>query len=348
MKLLDSTSRKLGLLISLIASVLINFYQFVIILFDIKPHPIPLVPDMGNIASQGTDFVINMVFCFVTSWIVFEINNYFINRNEGWWNLLFRILLSMIVAFISIYLFSHTYISHSQIEGDIAWGIKMHFRGRGIMISFLMIVLVQMLHLYRKNQKQRSEMERLSVENMRSKYMALKSQIDPHFLFNSLNTLGGLITIDGDRAQHYLQRLSSIFRYSMQDKEIVTLAEELEFAKTYGELLRIRYGESLRLTYDIPHVVIERNIMPFSLQLLIENAVKHNVVTNSMPLEISIFYRENENRIYVENKINRKREKEMGEGIGLANLAKRYEFFGKREIEIKNREGVFSVSVPLI
>lgn len=348
MKLLDSTPRKIGLAISLIASVLINSYQLVIILLNITPHQIPFATGMESVTSQGVDFIINMLFCFITSWIVFEINNYFINRNKGWTSLLFRLLLSMAVAFVSIYAFSHTYISHSHIEGEMAWSIKMHFRGRGIMITFLMIGLVQMLHLYRKNQKQHLEMERLSVENMRSKYMALKNQVDPHFLFNSLNTLGGLITIDSSRAQEYLQRLASIFRYSMQDKEVVPLAAELEFAKTYGELLRIRYGESLQLNYNIPQEAMQHNIMPFSLQLLIENAVKHNVVTNAMPLEIMIFYRAEENRIYVENKINEKREKSVGEGIGLANLANRYDFFGKRSIEIENRNGVFSVSVPLI
>lgn len=346
MTLLNLTTRKIGLIISLVVSLLINSFQMIVIIFNITPPHREVGAMLGNMPSPLLDLTINILYCIILSWLVFEINYYLIYRLKGWFSFVARIVLSLLVSGALIYTFAHTYILHGNIVDPFAFGVKMHFRGLGVMISFLMTGLVQMLYLYKNNHNQKMEMERLLSENIRSKYIALKNQVDPHFLFNSLNTLSGLITIDSVRAQEYLQRLSSIFRYSMQDRELVSVEAEVEFAKTFGELMRVRYGDALRFNYDIPKEIMERQIMPFSLQLLIENAVKHNVITNSKPLEINVFYRDG--RICVENRVNPKREKESGEGIGLVNLSKRYELFGDYKIVITHHNNIFSVSLPLI
>lgn len=346
MTLLNLTPRKIGLIISLVVSILINSFQMIVVLFDITlPHK-GVVAMMENMPSPQIDLTINIFYCFILSWLVFEINNYLIYRLKGWFNLVVRLVLSFLISSVLIYAFGHTYIFYGNINDPFAFGIIMHFRSLGVMISFLMTGLVQMLYLYKNNHNQKIEMERLLSENIRSKYIALKNQVDPHFLFNSLNTLSGLITVDSSRAQEYLQRLSAIFRYSMQDRELVTVGAEVEFAKTFGELMRVRYGDALLFNYDIPEEISRRKIMPFSLQLLIENAVKHNVIIDSKPLEIDIFYCDD--RIFVKNRVNPKREKELGEGIGLVNLSKRYELFGDYRIEITHQNNIFSVSLPLI
>lgn len=348
MKRFNRTTRNIGLFISAIVSVLINSHQFMIIFFDAPPPPGEFGEVVTALQTQGFDFVINLAFFFLLSFLIYELNFYILGKYRRWGSFMIRIVLSFILMYLSTSLMAQLYIHIGSLSDKLAWGLEVHYRSRGGMITLLMIGLSQMIYLYKRNQEQRIEVERLSAENQRSQYIALKNQIDPHFLFNSFNTLNGLIAIDQAKAQQYVQRLSEIFRYSLQNKELVTVAEEVEFAQAFGELMKIRYGEALNFEYEIASELMESQIMPFSLQLLIENAVKHNVITPRKPLVIRIFSDKAMTRITVSNPIYAKRAQEAGEGIGLANLAKRYELFGYNSIEISVQEGVFSVSLPII
>lgn len=188
--------------------------------------------------------------------------------------------------------------------------------------------------------------QQLVAENIKVKYEALKNQLDPHFLFNSLNTLNGLIGLDEEKAHDYVDNLSSVFRYTLHSKNIVKLEDEIEFTDAYISLLRIRFGESMRVKYEIDARYRAYFILPVSIQLLIENAVKHNIIHKKNPLLIRIGTDDKANLI-VSNHINLRPEESVG-GIGLVNLAERYKILFSKEIEIKKANDVFSVSIPLL
>jgi LytS/YehU family sensor histidine kinase len=174
----------------------------------------------------------------------------------------------------------------------------------------------------------------------------LKNQVDPHFLFNSLNTLNSLIKVDADKAQEYVQQLSYVFRYTLQNAEVISLSEELKFTKAYCHLMKIRYGNNLDFEYNIDEKLYDYLIIPLSLQALVENAIKHNVVSNKQPLKVKI--EGAGESIKVSNPIQLKKEVESGEKIGLANLAERYKLMWKKEIITLNTDNVFEVIVPLM
>lgn len=189
--------------------------------------------------------------------------------------------------------------------------------------------------------------QKLIEENIKARYEALKNQLDPHFLFNSLNTLNGLIGVNNDKAHDYVDNLSSIFRYTLHNKTICKLSEEIEFANSYIDLLKIRYGQNLVVRYDIEEKYLNWYLMPISIQLLIENAIKHNIISNKKPLFILIKTTENDT-VVVENMVNPKLNEVISEGVGLSNLSDRYSILYHKLISIKNEDGIFSVDIPLI
>jgi LytS/YehU family sensor histidine kinase len=196
------------------------------------------------------------------------------------------------------------------------------------------------------NQRILFENQTLAAENIKNRYEALKNQLNPHFLFNTLNTLDGLIGFGNEKAHVYLQNLSSSFRYVIQNKEITTLKEELTFAETFTYLMKIRYGDNLNIWYAIDEKYNSFYIMPLTLQLLIENAVKHNVIDDEQPLTIFVETTENDT-IKVSNTIQRKIHIDAGERVGLTNLVERYRLlFGVDVLIAKN--GVWEVEIPLI
>ena len=216
--------------------------------------------------------------------------------------------------------------------------------------SFVAVVVIlssQLLFISDKQQKMALENERLHAEYMKSRFTALKSQVDPHFLFNSLNTLSSLIKTDADKAGEYVQQLSQVFRYTLQNKEVITLEEELKFTLSYCHLMQIRYGDNLQFVQKIDEKYYPYSIVPLSLQTLVENAIKHNVVSNRQPLTIVFSTSENAT-ITVSNPIQPKKDVESGESIGLSNLAERYRLLWNKEIVIRNTEGIFAVEIPLV
>jgi LytS/YehU family sensor histidine kinase len=191
------------------------------------------------------------------------------------------------------------------------------------------------------------ENERLQSEYMKTRFLALKNQVDPHFLFNSLNTLSALIKTDAEKADDYVRQLSYIFRYTLQNKDVITLEEEMKFTTAYCRLMQIRYGDSLKFIYEVDEKYFPYSVIPISLQTLVENAIKHNVVSNRQPLVIA-FATTDKAMIKVSNPIQPKQEAERGESIGLSNLAERYRLMWNKEITIRNTSGIFEVELPLI
>jgi LytS/YehU family sensor histidine kinase len=176
---------------------------------------------------------------------------------------------------------------------------------------------------------------------------SLKNQLNPHFLFNSLNTLSWLINEDKEKSQLYLQKLSQVLRYSlrMQEQSLVSLNEELALMDSYIFLLQMRFGDNLKIIKQISEVE-QFQIPPHALQLLIENAIKHNVVSSNMPLTIRIETKSADKIIKISNSINAK-VNSNGTGIGLVNLSERFKILVGQDIEI-SQNGEFTVILPLI
>jgi hypothetical protein len=217
---------------------------------------------------------------------------------------------------------------------------------KDLVLSFIVYLSTLSFVVVIHNQQTLLENQRLLAENIRNRYEALKNQLNPHFLFNSLNTLDGLIGFDDEKAHSYLQNLSSSFRYTIQNKTITTLKDELQFVESYAYLMKIRYGDNLKIEYTIDERCHLYYIMPVSLQLLMENAIKHNVINDKYPLTIYIETTENDT-IKIYNTIQPKIDADEGEGIGLSNLVERYRLLFDMEVVI-TQNGVFSVEIPLM
>lgn len=186
--------------------------------------------------------------------------------------------------------------------------------------------------------------EMLQKENAIANYENLKSQLNPHFLFNSLNALTNLVYEDPDKAVKFIKQLSEVYRYVLdtRNRELVDLKEELQFIDSYLFLQKIRFGDNLRTNI---HTSGNGKIAPLALQLLIENAIKHNVVSFEAPLIITI--KDEADFIIVENNLQKK--KTIGEpssGMGLENICKRYEFLSKKKVEVIESANTFKVKLP--
>lgn len=218
---------------------------------------------------------------------------------------------------------------------------------RDIVVAVFAILISIVLYILTQRQQNNLEREKLQTENLMVRFEALESQMDPHFLFNSLNTLSGLIGNDDSKAQKYLLQLASTYRYIMQGKRIVTLEDELAFVDSYCQMMQIRYGGNLRIERNIESRYLHYQLIPISLQHLMENALKHNIISDRYPLTIKI---ETTPRatISVSNPIHLKQEDTINSGLGLANLSKRYQLLCQQDIVISNVDDTFSVEIPLI
>lgn len=187
----------------------------------------------------------------------------------------------------------------------------------------------------------------LQKENIKAQYDSLKSQVNPHFLFNSLNALTNLIYEDQDKAARFVKQLSEVYRYVLdtQGREVVSLADEVKFLKSYLFLQQIRFGDKLKVDIDLDSV--NAQVAPLVLQMLVENAIKHNVISIDQPLTINISA--DKDRIVVKNNIQKKNVlPEDSKGIGLENIKRRYSFLSNHMIEIAEAGGSFIVKLPVL
>ncbi|MVM33848.1 sensor protein lytS [Spirosoma sp. HMF4905] len=193
------------------------------------------------------------------------------------------------------------------------------------------------------------EREKLRVTNMQSQLDALKQQVNPHFLFNSLNSLIALIRKNPRQAETFAEELSSVYRYILRANEqnLTDLTTELEFIHSYAHLLQTRYGEGFELTIQVDQRFGRYQLPPLTLQLLLENAVKHNVVLASKPLRVDIQTDELAN-LHIRNNLQQKKQGVISNGVGLANIMAKYETLGQAKPSVREEAGQFVVALPLI
>ncbi|MEI9958728.1 MAG: histidine kinase [Ferruginibacter sp.] len=202
----------------------------------------------------------------------------------------------------------------------------------------------------KRREKQLKKVQQLQQEKIQFEFQVLRNQVNPHFLFNSFNTLISYIEEDPGMAVDYVEKLSAFFRniVNYRDQDVITLGEELSVLTTYFYLQQKRHGKSLMLNISIS--AEEKKLIfipPLTLQLLIENAIKHNAVSKETPLEITISL-ENKKQLVIKNNINPKITREPGTGTGLQNIIKRYSLLSNEPVTVNNDGAYFTVILPIL
>lgn len=209
--------------------------------------------------------------------------------------------------------------------------IMLFFTARGFLLSWRQTAI---------------NVEKIKREHISSQYEALKNQVNPHFLFNSLNALSSLVYENPDSAVEFINRLSDVYRYVLdsKDKEVVSLEEELSFVNAYSFLLKTRFEENIVINIDNEHPA--GFVPPMSIQMLLENAVKHNEISNAHPMNIDISYKEE--YIYLRNNLKLKDQHADISGIGLENIKSRYSILTDRSVQIVKTDHEFVVGLPIL
>ncbi len=218
----------------------------------------------------------------------------------------------------------------------------------GFIITLIFTLFFHAFYFYKELQKQKITEQKIIAGTASAKFAALKNQLDPHFLFNSLNVLTSLIEENPKMAQKFTTSLSKVYRYVLEqkDKELVTVDEELNFARTYMTLVQLRFEDSI--IFDIPERASnpEARVVPLSLQILLENTIKHNIVMSSKPLHIKIY--EKNGFLIVENNLQPKEVIKQSSGVGLGNVQQRYALLTKRKFSVYKTEHAFIAELPIL
>ena len=217
-----------------------------------------------------------------------------------------------------------------------------------VVITFVVTLAIHAIYFYKAYQENKVKEQKIIAGTASAQFESLKNQIDPHFLFNSLNVLSSLIEENPESAQKFTTSLSKVYRYVLEqkDKELVSVAEELKFAKTYMNLLKMRFENSI--TFEIPEGFDneEAKVVPLSLQLLLENCIKHNVVSEAKPLHVKISIENNQ--LVVKNNLQKKEVLSDRKGVGLQNIVNRYAILTKRTVLVEENEQEFKIFLPIL
>lgn len=217
-----------------------------------------------------------------------------------------------------------------------------------VVITFVVTLAIHAIYFYKAYQENKVKEQKIIAGTASAQFESLKNQIDPHFLFNSLNVLSSLIEENPESAQKFTTSLSKVYRYVLEqkDKELVSVAEELKFAKTYMNLLKMRFENSI--TFEIPEDFDneEAKVVPLSLQLLLENCIKHNVVSEAKPLHVKISIENNQ--LVVTNNLQKKEVLSDRKGVGLQNIVNRYAILTKRTVLVEENEQEFKIFLPIL
>ena len=219
----------------------------------------------------------------------------------------------------------------------------------GIDINIIATAVFESVYLINKWKSSITETEELKKVQIQSELENLKTQVNPHFLFNSINSLSSLIGEDPDKAEKFLSEMSKVYRYLLQnnDQELTPLCVELEFINSYYHLLKTRYEDGILMEVFIAKKYHQHLLPPLTLQMLIENAVKHNAILEKSPLRIKIIVNENE-QLIVQNNIQKKTTAIESNKIGLKNIKAKYKLLNQEEVLVEENNNCFTVTIPLI
>jgi len=327
---------------------------FILSLFATIPRLIFVWESLLDPASAGSgilDICIQFIISFEFSWIfvyiclqhTYKIPSWF-NRQKPWVQ-----LLMLIVLFFSI----NEILFQLRLTLDNNASDMLVFRVVYYLYHILLLLAIlgfrNFLLTTQENHQIGLENEQLKREQLKARLEALQNQLNPHFLFNALNILNISIATNPDLAQRIVLDLSDILRYNLkvQNQSLILLKDELNAAKAYLDLYKARFGGKMAFCFLETETQRQWYIIPLSLQILIENAIKHNVITSNQVLMIELRLNEQEKHIVVTNSVNKKLNS-PGTGIGLQNLDKRYKIQTGQKPLLTEDEQHFTVKVPLI
>ncbi|RDK87138.1 2TM domain-containing protein [Marinirhabdus gelatinilytica] len=218
----------------------------------------------------------------------------------------------------------------------------------GLLIAVVVTGIFYAVYYYKHKKETQVQQQKIIAKTASAQFDALKNQLDPHFLFNSLNVLTSLIEENPQAATKFTTALSKVYRYVLEqkNKELVTVEEELKFARLYMSLIKMRFEDSISFTAPENVSNPEAKVVPLSLQLLLENAVKHNQVTPSKKLHISIF--EKDGNLVIQNNLQPKKILRESSGVGLQNIYQRYGLLTQRPVLVEKSAAQFTVTIPML
>ncbi len=319
---------------------------------------------LGEYLSSGFDYksvseaLIVFAFYQLYAFVLGYSNMYFFDYMERrqWKNkdrvkrIIIGILGSTVITLMGLFLLrAFTAIVYRGVSfSDFLSNEKFQYYQFGLWVTLTIVIIFHVMYFYNRYQQNRIKEQKVIAGTASAKFDALKNQLDPHFLFNSLNVLTSLIEENPVSAQKFTTALSKVYRYVLEQKskELVTVDEELQFAKTYMSLLKMRFEDSI--IFEMPEKASnpESKVVPLSLQLLLENAVKHNMVTSSKPLHIKIY--EDADNLVVENNLQPKQIVKKSSGVGLSNITQRYDLLTNKKVSINKDANRFAIAIPIL
>ena len=235
---------------------------------------------------------------------------------------------------------------HSDMPSNT--DVLIHSNSAAIFCTIMMIAIYESIYFMHQLRHSVEETEKLKRESLKAELNALKTQVNPHFLFNNLNTLISVIPENPKLAVNFVQQLSKLYRHILEvkDEQSILLQDELDVLKAYAFLLQTRFGNNLDVIINVPAERLKKRIVPLSLQILMENAIKHNIVSSDKPLKIEVTALNG--KLVVSNNLQRKNQVNESTGIGLDNIRNRYKLLGNEQVEVTESGSNFTVSIPLI
>jgi two-component system, LytTR family, sensor kinase len=218
----------------------------------------------------------------------------------------------------------------------------------GVLISIIVLSIQIGFQFFNNWKKSLIEVEKYKTESLQAQLQNLKSQINPHFLFNNMSVLSSLVYKDQDKAVEFINQLSKVYRYLLdsKDAELVTVEEEMAFIKSYTYLLKIRFDTNIHFKVNVDEQSLKKMIPPMSIQVLVENTIKHNEVSSEQPL--TVFIQTEDDKLSVINNIQLRKNHEISLKTGLKNIKDRYTYFTEKSVDVINDSLTFTVKIPLL
>lgn len=315
---------------------------------------------LGNFPNYSDNWFLFLYLLFGANIVGFAIVavNTVLNKIPFWRNkiglrFIFGIVVNYAVILTLVFICLWLYLKLSELNYTIKAlleeynEIKLRVYILILVLDILYVIFDFLIYSYKYYSQGQIQNARLSRRQMELQFEALRTQLSPHYLFNSLNTISSLIYKDVNQTEEYIRKLANTYQYILESdkKQLISLKEEIDFIKDYCYLLNIRFGKAIKVYIDVDKYFSEYLLPPISIQILVENAVKHNVFDDDEPLEVDIIA--TDNMIYVKNKILKAPASRESFKIGLGNIKKRYEVFTNKKIKITKNE-FFTVELPLL
>lgn len=305
------------------------------------------VPQIAQQHFNAMEAIVNAAITATFALLMWYFNIYMLSRIPRQQTISYTKLLSSL-AFGMVIMFGLAWIQQ-LILSHINFGPTMLMvEVRGILINLVFYMFLHLLQQNYENQAVNMELERIKNDNLGAQYELLKQQVNPHFLFNSLNTLKAMVETGDEEAIDFIIKLSNFYRFTLESRklDLIHVQDEMEILNAYLFLQKARFDAGFTFTNELDTAVLQTLVPPFTLQLLVENCIKHNVVSLQKPLHIRIYAADE--KIVVENQLQPKVGENNSLGVGLKNIDLRYSHLLHKHIDIIKTDTIFQIKLPLI